>query len=118
MEKIELKDKGTKCRYCHGDLYWYNDGINKVLKRVDGVYNTVWRCNICYKPDLVNQDLIHYLILMDGKVYGEISTSTEDPSKALQEWMDRIPGIISIPLRRIIEENKGKVTAVRTRDKQ
>lgn len=63
-------------------------------------------------------DLIHYLILMDGEVYGEISTGTEDPSKALQEWMDRIPGIISLPLKRIIEENKGKVTAVRVRGNQ
>ena len=51
-------------------------------------------------------DLLHYYIIMDNKIYGELYTNEENPEKALQEWLHKIPTMISIPMQRIINENK------------
>lgn len=56
-------------------------------------------------------DFIHYYIMIDNKTYGELFTKEENPDKALQEWLHRIPTMINVKMQRIIDEHKDNIKA-------
>jgi hypothetical protein len=56
-----------------------------------------------------------FRIIFDGKEVGNMITPTEDPKKAAQEWLDKIPDLISIPIRKAIENEPGLLIAERER---
>jgi hypothetical protein len=49
--------------------------------------------------------------MIDNKTYGELFTKEENPDKALQEWLHRIPTMINVKMQRIIDEHKDNIKA-------
>lgn len=53
MERLPFEGnrEREKCPYCHEMLYYFDNGIDRVWKRVDhGTRNKGVVCSICYEP--------------------------------------------------------------------
>ena len=92
-----IKMKVGMCEWCGRvrDDIVYHPSISK------------WSCTDCMpiKETSLKQK---YYILFENKNIGSID-SYNDKDFALEEWLDNIPKMISIMLRRIIEEDKNSI---------
>ena len=52
-----------------------------------------------------------YSILYDGKEVGGMISASDDPRKAANEWLEKIPSLISIGIRRTLKREPGLLVA-------
>ena len=54
-----------------------------------------------------------YSIKFDGDEIGKMVTPFDDPRKAAEEWLERVPALISVPIRIKLEKEPGLLVAER-----
>ena len=52
-----------------------------------------------------------YFILYDGEKVGDMISASDDPRKAANEWLEKIPSLISAGIRRTLEREPGLLVA-------
>ena len=52
-----------------------------------------------------------YFILYDGEKVGDMISASDDPRKAANEWLEKIPSLISVGIRRTLEHEPGLLVA-------
>ena len=52
-----------------------------------------------------------YFILYDGKKVGDMISASDDPRKAANEWLEKIPSLVSAGIRRTLKREPGLLVA-------
>ena len=52
-----------------------------------------------------------YSILYDGKEVGGMISASDDPRKAANEWLEKIPSLVSAGIRRTMKREPGLLVA-------
>lgn len=52
-----------------------------------------------------------YSIFYDGKKVGEMISTSDDPRKAADEWLDKIPTMVSAGILKTIKDEPGLLVA-------